>query len=139
MKNPAVSAKQYRLAEAVLHGTVRGKSRMSKAAAQDLIDATPAKLRSEFMQKHWAKNVTDRVVPFGRKNPAGNRYEQVAAEYIDRVKQKYPDIHITRKKKPPYWAGQNSDGSLYMKIPKPNTAGHLYSVIHECGHILLGH
>jgi hypothetical protein len=58
-KNPAVDAAQYRLAQAVLHGTARTKTGMTKAAAQELISKTPAKQRSRFMQnagkKSWRK------------------------------------------------------------------------------------
>jgi hypothetical protein len=50
--NPAVSAAQYRLAEAVAHGTARTKTSMTKAAAQEIIDRTPARLRSEFMRQN---------------------------------------------------------------------------------------
>lgn len=46
---PAVSARQYRLAEAVLSGTARGPVRMSKAVAKEIVDRTPAKQRSAFM------------------------------------------------------------------------------------------
>lgn len=51
-RNPAVSAAQYRLAEAVLHGTARSKTQMSKKAAKELIEKTPARLRSEFMRSN---------------------------------------------------------------------------------------
>lgn len=54
-RNPAVSAAQYRLAEAVLHGTARSKTRMSKKAAKELIEKTPARLRSEFMKENAGK------------------------------------------------------------------------------------
>lgn len=50
--NPARSAAQYRLAEAVLHGTARTKTSMTKKAAQEIIRKTPAKLRSEFMKEN---------------------------------------------------------------------------------------
>lgn len=49
MRNPATSAAQYRLAEAVLHGRVRTKTGMSKKVAREIIEATPAKQRSAFM------------------------------------------------------------------------------------------
>lgn len=45
--NPAASGAQYRLAQAVLSGTAR--SDMPKSVAQEIVDRTPAKLRSEFM------------------------------------------------------------------------------------------
>lgn len=51
-KNPAVDAAQYRLAQAVLHGTARTKTGMTKAAAKELIEKTPAKLRSRFMKQN---------------------------------------------------------------------------------------
>ena len=47
--NPAVSAQQYRLAQAVLSGTARD-THMSEAAAREIVDRTPAKLRSKFMR-----------------------------------------------------------------------------------------
>jgi hypothetical protein len=45
--NPARSAKQYRLAQAVLSGK---SSRMPKKVAKELVEATPAKQRSKFMK-----------------------------------------------------------------------------------------
>jgi hypothetical protein len=48
--NPS-SARQYRLAQAVLSGTAR-KTRMTRAAAQEIVDATPASLRSRFMRSN---------------------------------------------------------------------------------------
>lgn len=48
--NPS-SARQYRLAQAVLSGTAR-KTRMSRKAAQEIVDATPAHLRSAYMRKN---------------------------------------------------------------------------------------
>ena len=49
--NPAKSAAQYREAQAVLHGTARSATSMTKKVAKELIDATPAKLRSAFMKR----------------------------------------------------------------------------------------
>jgi hypothetical protein len=46
--NPAVSAEQYRLAQAVLSGTVRTPTHMTKAVAREIVDRTPARLRSEY-------------------------------------------------------------------------------------------
>lgn len=46
--NPAVSPEQYRLAQAVLSGTVRGPSHMSVSVAREIVDRTPARLRSEY-------------------------------------------------------------------------------------------
>jgi hypothetical protein len=48
-KNPAVSAAQYRLAQAVLAGTAR-EQRMTKKVARELIAKTPPKLRAQFMK-----------------------------------------------------------------------------------------
>jgi hypothetical protein len=48
-KNPAKSAAQYRLAQAVLAGTARQQS-MTKKAAQEIISKTPPKLRAQFMR-----------------------------------------------------------------------------------------
>ena len=45
--NPAASAEQYRLAQAVLSGTARD-TRMSVKAAREIVDRTPARLRSEY-------------------------------------------------------------------------------------------
>lgn len=47
LRNPAESARQYRLAQAVLSGTARATS-MSKKAAREIVDRTPKKLRSLF-------------------------------------------------------------------------------------------
>ena len=66
--NPAVSPEQYRLAQAVLHGTVRGPVRMTKKVARELVERTPEKLRSEW-SRYTAENPTkldlmlDRVKP----------------------------------------------------------------------------
>ena len=46
-ENPAVSAAQYRLAQAVLSGTAR-ETRMSKKVAREIVDRTPARLRSKY-------------------------------------------------------------------------------------------
>ena len=51
LRNPAESARQYRLAQAVLSGTARAAS-MTKKAAQEIVDRTPAKLRSLFMKQN---------------------------------------------------------------------------------------
>lgn len=48
-RNPA-TREQYRLAQAVLHGTARLPTRMTKRAAQKIIDDTPASLRSRYMR-----------------------------------------------------------------------------------------
>jgi hypothetical protein len=53
MRNPARSAKQYRLAQAVLAGK---SSRMPKKVAKELVEATPAKKRSRFMKHSRKKN-----------------------------------------------------------------------------------
>jgi len=50
-ENPAASAVQYRLAQAVLDGTARS-STMTKKVAQEIVDKTPAKLRSEYMKRN---------------------------------------------------------------------------------------
>ena len=47
-KNPAVSAAQYRLAQSVLSGTAR-ESTMPRSVAQEIVDRTPARLRSIYM------------------------------------------------------------------------------------------
>lgn len=49
LSNPAASASQYRLAQAVLSGTARA-TRMSKKVAQEIVDRTPESTRSEFMR-----------------------------------------------------------------------------------------
>jgi hypothetical protein len=51
--NPAVSPEQYRLAQAVLSGTAR-ETHMSREAAREIVDRTPAKLRSQFSQRNPA-------------------------------------------------------------------------------------
>jgi hypothetical protein len=87
-KNPAVDAAQYRLAQAVLHGTARTKTSMSKAAAKELIEKTPARLRSQFMKsnagkKSWRKTKKAAHKRLGlqrKKNPARRNPEEIAAE-----------------------------------------------------------
>jgi hypothetical protein len=49
--NPAVSPEQYRLAQAVLSGTAR-QTHMSPEAAREIIDRTPARLRSEYSRRN---------------------------------------------------------------------------------------
>jgi hypothetical protein len=49
--NPAVSPEQYRLAQAVLSGTAR-QTHMSPEAAREIVDRTPAKLRSEYSKRN---------------------------------------------------------------------------------------
>lgn len=49
--NPAVTAEQYRLAQAVLSGTARD-THMSEAAAREIVDRTPKRLRSKFMKQN---------------------------------------------------------------------------------------
>lgn len=51
-RNPAVDAAQYRLAQAVLHGRVRTKTSMTKKAAKELIEKTPAAKRAKFMKRN---------------------------------------------------------------------------------------
>jgi hypothetical protein len=63
-KNPAVSAAQYRMAQAVLSGKSK---RIPHKVAQELVDRTPAKLRSEFMKPNSKrKNCKKR----SKRNPA---------------------------------------------------------------------
>ena len=85
-KNPAVDAAQYRLAQAVLHGKPRTKTSMSKAAAKELIEKTPAKLRSQFMKqnagpKSWrkSKKAAHKRLGLHRKRTKRNP-EQLAAD-----------------------------------------------------------
>jgi hypothetical protein len=52
-ENPAVSGAQYRLAQAVLSGTAR-QTHMSKEAAREIVDRTPASLRSRFSKRNPA-------------------------------------------------------------------------------------
>jgi hypothetical protein len=51
--NPATSGSQYRLAQAVLSGTAR-QTHMSPEAAREIIDRTPARLRSEYSRRNPA-------------------------------------------------------------------------------------
>lgn len=53
-KNPAESAAQYRLAQAVLSGSAR--SSMPRKVAQEIVDQTPAKLRSQYMRQNTCKS-----------------------------------------------------------------------------------
>lgn len=48
MTNPAQSAAQYRLAQAVLSGSVRKPTSMTPAVAREIVDSTPAALRSTY-------------------------------------------------------------------------------------------
>lgn len=68
-KNPAVSAEQYGLAQAVLSGAVRGPS-MPKEVAREIIARTPQKERVKFAEQLAAK----------RKNPASGDYWVEAPE-----------------------------------------------------------
>lgn len=57
-RNPADSAAQYRLAQAILSGTARD-TRMSKKAAREIVDRTPARLRSEYSKNPGAESSTE--------------------------------------------------------------------------------
>jgi len=48
ISNPAKSAAQYRLAQAVLSGTARTPTQMTRKVAQEIMDSTPVNLRSEY-------------------------------------------------------------------------------------------
>jgi hypothetical protein len=50
--NPAASAAQYRLAQAVLSGTARTPTRMTRTVAQEIVELTPAHLRSEYSRSN---------------------------------------------------------------------------------------
>jgi len=62
--NPARSAAQYRLAQAVLSGTAR--SSMPRKVAQEIVDRTPAKMRSQYMKNPTSRNI--------RRNPPNRRF-----------------------------------------------------------------
>jgi len=49
---PAVSAKQYRLMQAILHGRVHGKNKPSKKVAREFVNATSAEKRSAWSKDH---------------------------------------------------------------------------------------
>lgn len=68
-KNPAVSAKQYGMAQAVLSG--RSKA-MPKSVAQELIDKTPERTRSKFAKELAAT----RKRRGNRKNAGKSRFEK---------------------------------------------------------------
>jgi hypothetical protein len=57
-ENPAKSAQQYRLAQAVLSGTARG-SHMPVDVAREIVERTPAKLRSEWSKANPGLEVRD--------------------------------------------------------------------------------
>ena len=61
--NPAKSATQYRLAQAVLSGTAR-QTRMSRKVAQEIIDRTPARLRSEYSRSNPSAYAVYRTKPY---------------------------------------------------------------------------
>lgn len=81
--NPAKSAAQYRLAEAVLHGTARGPVRMSKKVAKEIVEATPAKQRSQFMtQNHRVQ----------KENPSTQTFKQRAYANLAKLPKLDPSI-----------------------------------------------
>ena len=87
--NPAVSAAQYRLAQAVLAGTAR-EQRMTKKAAQEIVSKTPAKLRSQFMR---VKSRTARLQ--GRASSA-EKFHGVPADKVRKVVEyRKPDGKMT--------------------------------------------
>jgi hypothetical protein len=49
--NPAVSGEQYRLAQAVLSGSVRTPTSMTAKVAREIVAKTPAKLRTQFARR----------------------------------------------------------------------------------------
>jgi hypothetical protein len=52
ISNPAKSAAQYRLAQAVLSGTARTPTQMTRKVAQEIVDSTPEHLRSEYSRSN---------------------------------------------------------------------------------------
>jgi hypothetical protein len=67
-KNPAVTAAQYRLAQAVLSGTARVS--MPRSVAQEIVDRTPAAKRSEFMKANP-----------GPKSYIGHKFSEFEVQY----------------------------------------------------------
>jgi hypothetical protein len=66
--NPAVTAAQYRLAQAVLSGTARVS--MPRSVAQEIVDRTPAAKRSEFMKANP-----------GPKSYIGHKFSEFEVQY----------------------------------------------------------
>lgn len=71
--NPAVDAAQYRLAQAVLHGKPYSKTTMTKAAAREIIEKTPARLRSEFSKRNPPHRKRTKPSKKAKANPSRKR------------------------------------------------------------------
>jgi hypothetical protein len=79
MRNPARSAKQYRLAQAVLSGK---SSRMPKKVAKELVEATPATQRSRFMRPNHRR----------RSNPSADAFKERAYASLAKLPKLDPSI-----------------------------------------------
>ena len=73
-------------------------------------------------------------------------YREIADEYVAKVVERYgaPRVKLRKPRKGTrkrYYAiaRKYSDGSVVIEIPKSATLGNLYSLLHEVGHVLLGH
>ncbi len=76
-KNPAKSAAQYRMAQAVLSGTAK-YGNMPRKVAQEIVDRTPAKLRSAFMKAN--RGCVNGVRVEGGKRKPGKRKRNPEAD-----------------------------------------------------------
>jgi hypothetical protein len=75
VSNPAVSRAQYRLAQAVLSGTALEAGHMTPAVAREIVERTPARLRSKFMKPNPAETLYERIKP-GSRVTIVNRFGQ---------------------------------------------------------------
>jgi len=93
--NPVKSGAQFRLAQAVLHGTARTPTTMTKKAAKELIDKTPAALRSKFMRANPHRKRTKKRIGSPKRNPAKRNPEAQAADAYRDFHGKDPEKVIT--------------------------------------------
>jgi hypothetical protein len=94
-KNPAVSAAQYRLAQAVLSG-YNTESTMPRSVAQEIVDRTPARLRSIYTMGSAGGSANPRQ-PFTLSIYDSGRFESLGTQQFGKRSEMLSAIHELRK------------------------------------------
>ena len=123
-KNPAVDAAQYRLAQAVLHGTAKTKTSMTKKAAQELIAKTPAAKRSQFMKGNPHRKrtkVIKNIFGLSKKEKAykaGQAAGNASARAGGRSMWSQKDMAAARKAASKVWPQKKRNPGFFKKNPE---------------------
>jgi len=106
--NPAVSPEQYRMAQAVLSGTAR-ESHMPVKVAREIVDKTPAGLRSE-----WSSNpvTMTRELAWAAATDAGNRNMRKHG----RSKWNHEDSNVAAKEFARLWPHENPSYGMDLDL-----------------------